>query len=59
MLDGLTEEQHEEGKKIFDALRERIFRDDMLKSRVCCGEQLRSTPDSSSNGDPLAEICVK
>jgi len=32
VLDGLTEEQHEEGKKIFDALRERIFRDDMLKS---------------------------
>jgi len=27
----LPEEQHDEGKKCFDALKERIFRDDMLK----------------------------
>ncbi|HLY19695.1 MAG TPA: polyribonucleotide nucleotidyltransferase [Bryobacteraceae bacterium] len=32
VLEPLTEEQHDEGKKIFDALKERIFRDDMLKS---------------------------
>jgi polyribonucleotide nucleotidyltransferase len=31
-LEGLADEQKEEGKKIFDALKERIFRDDMLKS---------------------------
>ncbi len=31
-LEGLTDEQKDEGKKIFDALKERIFRDDMLKS---------------------------
>jgi polyribonucleotide nucleotidyltransferase len=31
-LEGLPEEQKDEGKKIFEALKERIFRDEMLKS---------------------------
>jgi len=30
--DGLPEEQHDEGKKVFDVLKERIFRDEMLKN---------------------------
>jgi len=30
-IEGLPEEQHDEGKKIYDALKERIFRDEMLK----------------------------
>jgi len=31
VLDGLAEEQKDEGKKIFEALKERVFRDEMLK----------------------------
>ena len=31
-LEGLPDEQKDEGKKIFEALKERIFRDEMLKS---------------------------
>ncbi len=31
-LEGLADEQKDEGKKVFDALKERIFRDEMLKS---------------------------
>jgi polyribonucleotide nucleotidyltransferase len=31
-LEGLADEKKDEGKKIFDALKERIFRDEMLKS---------------------------
>jgi polyribonucleotide nucleotidyltransferase len=33
LIDALPEEQQDEGKKIFDALKERIFRDEMLKNR--------------------------
>jgi polyribonucleotide nucleotidyltransferase len=33
VLEGLPEEQREEGKKIYSALKERIFRDEMLKNR--------------------------
>jgi polyribonucleotide nucleotidyltransferase len=32
-IDGLPEEQQAEGKKLFDMLKERIFRDQMLKDR--------------------------
>jgi polyribonucleotide nucleotidyltransferase len=32
-LAGLPEEQHDEAKKCYDALKERIFRDEMLKQR--------------------------
>jgi polyribonucleotide nucleotidyltransferase len=32
VLEGLPEEQKDDGKKIFEALKERIFRDEMLKS---------------------------
>ena len=31
VIDGLPEERQEEGKKVFEALKERIFRDEMLK----------------------------
>jgi len=31
-VEGLPEEQQDEGKKIYDALKERIFRDEMLKN---------------------------
>jgi polyribonucleotide nucleotidyltransferase len=31
VLEGLAEEQKDEGKKIFEALKERVFRDEMLK----------------------------
>jgi polyribonucleotide nucleotidyltransferase len=31
ILEGLAEEQKDEGKKIFEALKERVFRDEMLK----------------------------
>ena len=31
-LEGLADEQKEEGKKVFEALKERIFRDEMLKN---------------------------
>jgi len=31
VLDGLAEEQKDEGKKVFEALKERVFRDEMLK----------------------------
>ncbi len=33
VIDALPEEQQPEGKKLFDALKERIFRDEMLKDR--------------------------
>jgi len=33
VLEALPEEQREEGKKIYSALKERIFRDEMLKNR--------------------------
>ena len=33
VIDTLPEEQKAEGKKLFDALKERIFRDEMLKER--------------------------
>src|SRR5579884_4283099 len=33
VVDALPEEQQAEGKKLFDALKERIFRDEMLKDR--------------------------
>jgi polyribonucleotide nucleotidyltransferase len=33
VVEGLPEEQREEGKKIYSALKERIFRDEMLKNR--------------------------
>jgi polyribonucleotide nucleotidyltransferase len=32
VLEGLAEEQKDEGKKIFEALKERVFRDEMLKN---------------------------
>jgi polyribonucleotide nucleotidyltransferase len=32
VLEGLPEEQKDEGKKIFEALKERVFRDEMLKN---------------------------
>ena len=32
-LEALTDEQKDEGKKLFDVLKERIFRDEMLKDR--------------------------
>jgi len=32
-IEALPEEQHAEGKKLFDALKERIFRDEMLKAK--------------------------
>jgi polyribonucleotide nucleotidyltransferase len=31
VLEGLAEEQKDEGKKVFEALKERVFRDEMLK----------------------------
>jgi len=31
VLEGLAEEQKEEGKRVFEALKERVFRDEMLK----------------------------
>ncbi len=33
VLEALPEEQHDEAKKCYDALKERIFRDEMLKAR--------------------------
>src|ERR1700683_1058750 len=33
VVEGLPEEQRDEGKKIYSALKERIFRDEMLKNR--------------------------
>ena len=33
MLEGLPEEQHDEAAKLYDALKERIFRDQMLEDR--------------------------
>ena len=33
VIEGLPEEQREEGKKVFSALKERVFRDEMLKHR--------------------------
>ncbi len=32
VLEGLTDEQKDEGKKVFEALKERVFRDEMLKN---------------------------
>ena len=32
VLEGLAEEQKDEGKKVFEALKERVFRDEMLKN---------------------------
>jgi polyribonucleotide nucleotidyltransferase len=32
VLEGLPEEQKDEGKKVFEALKERVFRDEMLKN---------------------------
>ena len=49
-MEALPEEQKVEGKKLFDALKERIFRDEMLKDQAASGwPQVRSRSARSTS----------